>query len=518
MTDAVARSWSPQQDAIFDWFAAGAGHLVIRARAGTGKTTTIIEGIDRAPESKILLCAFNKRIQEELQRRITNPNAQAKTLHAVGFACVARFWERIPVAKGNARAVALAERVCGGAAPDAIKGLVAKLHTKGREMAPHAMNTGDLTDIAIDFDCEPDEKWADDGFDLAYVENRALAAMDLAASTKPVDTGIDFADMIYLPIRNRWLRPTQRLVVVDEGQDMNGAQLEIARGVCDGRLCIVGDNRQAIYAFRGADSEALDRLKAELGAAELGLTVTYRCGHAIVEAAARLVPDFTAAPSNGPGEIVSVAEPTMVTDAAPGDFILSRKNAPLASVAMALIRAQKRVRIAGRDIGAGLLAIVRKLAKGHAANSIPELLERIARWQDREVARAIKADRAERAENVRDQAETLIVLCEGVAGVRELEARIEALFTDDGLGAAGVITCSSVHKAKGLEADRVYVLRDTLYPTPPRGAKVQPGRFIEEQNIEYVAITRAKSTLVWVGAAVAQAPAQPSLLAAGASS
>src|SRR5262245_2928107 len=55
------RNWSPQQTAVFDWFNAGAGNLIVRARAGTGKTTTIIEGIARANEKSILLAAFNTK-------------------------------------------------------------------------------------------------------------------------------------------------------------------------------------------------------------------------------------------------------------------------------------------------------------------------------------------------------------------------------------------------------------------------------------------------------------------------
>jgi superfamily I DNA/RNA helicase len=493
-----ARIWSAQQRAIFDWFRDARGHLVVRARAGSGKTTTILEGITGAPESRILVAAFNKRIQEELAMRLTNPCAEAKTLHGVGFACVRRYWENVSIASGNKRAFVLTDEVCGGAAPDPIKKLVATLMTKGREIVPHATEVGQLTELAVEFECEPDDEWTDAGWDLGYVEARALEAMALAAAKKPVD-GIDFADMLYLPVRNRWLTKKYDLVVVDEAQDMTVTQLEIAQGVCGGRIAVVGDDRQAIYAFRGADSTSLDRLKAELAATELGLTVTYRCGRVIAEAAKQLVPDLEASPDAPEGEIRVV--PTIeavIGVAAPGDFILSRTNAPLAKVAMAFLRAQKRVRIQGRDIGAGLKALVRKLMTGKAAQSIPMFLERLVIWEQREVDRAYKMDRSEQADAIRDKAETLRVLTDGVTGPRELEARLDTLFSDDGNSEA--IVCSSVHKAKGLEASRVFVLRPTLYPRPRKGQIQSPARLREEQNIEYVAITRAQSTLVWVEA------------------
>jgi superfamily I DNA/RNA helicase len=178
-----------------------------------------------------------------------------------------------------------------------------------------------------------------------------------------------------------------------------------------------------------------------------------------------------------------------------GDFILSRVNAPLVSVAMSLLRNGKRARIAGRDIGAGLRAIVRKLAKGAAANSVPMFIEKVGTWRDKETARLLPQTKNPKSKNaaenkialVDDQADMLVSLAEGAVSVRDIESRIDALFTDDGLGAAGVITCSSVHRSKGLEADRVFVLADTL-----RGGD------IEEENIRYVAITRAKNTLVMV--------------------
>lgn len=490
-------NWSVQQQAIFNWFEQPNGnHLIVRARAGTGKTTVIIEGVKRAPEDSILICAFSKIIQEELQARIgkDHTNVRAQTLHSIGYGCVRRFRENIKVSFNSDRADALTEAVCGRTVPDAIKRLVSKLHTKGREIAPHAMQVGDLTNIAIQFECEPDESWAASGFPLEKVEELALAAMELASNVQSGAT-IDGSDMIFLPVRNHWMTGMFNLVVVDEAQDMTTAQLEIAQGVlkAGGRICVVGDDRQAIFGFRGADSGSLDRLKAELNADELGLTTTYRCGKSIVELAAELVPDFEAGPDNPEGEIQDLFLHKLPAEAGPGDYILSRVNAPLVSIAMKLLRSGKRTRIAGRDIGKGLISLVRKMR----GRSVPDFLTKVASWEAREISRLealmLKAVNGRKATlqnkmgDIVDQAEMLVNLTDGARNMDEIETRIENLFTDDGLGVAGVITCSSVHRAKGLEANRVFILQNTLRDYNR-----------EELNISYVAITRAKQTLVWV--------------------
>ena len=477
------RTWSPQQEAFFHEFQHGTGNIVGIARAGVGKTTTGVHGVTLAPERNILFCAFNKKIAQELESRFGSqyPHVTVKTIHAVGYAIVRKCWEGVRCDFSSARADALAEQVCGAKTPDAIKRLVSKLHTKGREIAPHATVIGDLTDLAMTFELYPDDSWESLGFDMDYVEAKALEAMELAASVR-VST-IDGSDMLYLPIRNQWLAKTYDIVVVDEAQDMTVSQLEIAEGVCKGRIVIIGDDRQAIYAFRGADCDSLNRLKEKLDGKVLRLTTTYRCAKAIVREAQRLVPDFEAGDDNPEGEVLYAPLDKLLTMVQPGDFVLSRVNAPLVSLAISMLRAGKRARVAGRDLGAGLTALVRKLK----AASIPDLMAKIARWEQREVERMMKAKRPERVDAIHDQAEMLVELARDARGMSDLDARISALFSDDGLGDAGVVTFSSVHRSKGLEANRVFVLESTLRDNNQ-----------EELNIQYVAITRAKQTLVWV--------------------
>ena len=88
----------------------------------------------------------------------------------------------------------------------------------------------------------------------------------------------------------------------------------------------------------------------------------------------------------------------------------------------------------------------------------------------------------------------IFALAETSETISDLQNRIEWLFSDD-VQDHEQILCSSVHKAKGLEAERVYVLQESFYR---RG--VTP----EEQNIHYVAVTRAKSHLTFVTGIMAQ--------------
>lgn len=488
----MGNNWSPQQTAIFDFFASGTGNAVVRARAGTGKTTTILEGINHAPESDILLAAFNKRIADELVAKLKNPAATAKTLHALGYAAVRRFWHGTKV--DNQRGEALARRAAGQQSPDQMIRLVKKLAAYGKNIAPFG-NVADLVELAIQFDCVPDEEWSESGWDTEKVARCAQEAMRLATQR---DGTVDFDDMLFVPVAMKMVHPMFDLVVIDEAQDMNQTQLLLAQKLVrkGGRVVVVGDDRQAIYGFRGADSNSLDRLKKELNAVEFPLTTTYRCPKSVVALAQKLVPDYMAASSAPEGIVRSITEQKLLDEATPGCFILSRTNAPLVSTCIRLLKRGKRAKVEGKDIGRSLLSIVKKLN----ATTIESFLAKLAAWAESEMNRARLAakDPEPVVERIADQFEMLSELAEDLATTKELEARILDLFDDAAENAPAFIVCSSVHKAKGLERDRVFLLKDTFYP----GNRDS----LEERNIEYVAITRARKELVWVTKDAASGP------------
>lgn len=514
----IGRQWSDQQRAIFDWFEqkwAPSGvaldsrdfmnpNLVVRARAGTGKTTTIVEGVNRAPEDFILVCAFNKKIADTLSNKCTK--AEARTLHSLGYNVIRRQWSNMPVAKfsGALRSQYLTDQsqvirrhqggeilLRGNAAPKQVRTVIGNLHTKVREMGVDP--TFDAVSACADeFDLTVDNGWGQ--HDQDFVVNAAISAVEHATKHAPKhDIGIDYADMIFLPLVWKLLTPDYQLVVVDEAQDMTMNQLEMAQRSCCGRICIVGDDKQAIYGFRGADSGSLDRLKGELSAAELPLHTTYRCAQIIVREAQRLVPDIYAAPSNPEGTMDDIGYSALYEEAQPGQFILSRINAPLVSITLGLIRREKRARMAGRDIGGAVKAVIEKICRGKLTMPIEDMLDLLNEWESRTVTRYANSGKLDLVDKTHDQADTIRALAEDSddANVGSLIQTLAWLFEkEDEMNPATTIICSSVHKAKGLEADRVYILPESFYR---RG--VTP----EEQNIEYVAITRAKShlTSVW---------------------
>lgn len=501
--------WSDQQNSIFKWFIDGEGNLVVRARAGTGKTTTIVEAVTKLFASgkapRTLLAAFNKKIAVELEERLP-AGASAKTLHSLGYGFVRSYWNDIKIDSANKRAWAIAEVACKGA-PDDVRKEVVKLSAKLKAIMPMAGSCSseaekqaevyDVVSIADRFGISMDEEWIKDGYTVEFLAEKAIQMLVIGKDFR--DGTIDFDDMVWLPVRNGWVRPRYDLVVIDEAQDMNRTQIDLAMGVCDpgGRICVVGDDRQAIYGFRGADSGSIDRLKESLKASEMGLNTTYRCGKNIVQEAKRLVPDFLAHESNGDGIVRSTNIGLCITEATVGDFILSRTNAPLVSVCLKLLRDGKPANIEGRDVGAGLANIVKKLNKGAAKKSFKKFCAALDLWLDTEIKRAqLRGERGEATiARVMDQHETLCFLMDGLTSADAILLRIKKLFADT-KGEGQRIICSSVHKSKGLEANRVWLLKDTFFsrqPVPPPWASGA-----EEKNIEYVAVTRAKHELVWV--------------------
>lgn len=491
---------TPQQEEVIEFFRSGEGDLCVTARAGAGKSSTILAGVLARPSNtSATLCAFNKRIADDLGDKLKAANAgsyvRAKTLHGVGFRAVSKAMPRgARINVNRDREYDIALDILGGSegVEDEAR-QIGKLAALAKETKPDDIDVGTLRDLALDFGLADSDDEDDDTFEVAT--ERAKIAVQVVERSLDMRAGeISYADMLWLPMAKKWMPDQTDLVCVDEAQDMGLAQLRLAARVRrnGGRIVIIGDSRQEIYSWRGAAPGSLDFVANALNAARLSLTVTFRCATSIVAEARRIVPDIEAAPGAPVGVVRTAPQAEMMIAARPGDFILSRTNAALASVCLNLIRSGTPARIVGSDIGPGLIKLVHRMARGggRSGDEVADLLARLTAWRDREVKRATAAKRQERADLVSDQTAMIVALAVDVVSIAALIDTIEDVFADDGRPR---VMCSTIHRAKGLEADRVWILADTLESIRPKTSLQE----VEEANLKYVAITRARRELVW---------------------
>lgn len=476
----AVRIWSPMQLAIFAAIEdPQGGNLVVEALAGTGKSTTLEECVKRTTEGdSVLVCAFNKPIADALRPRMPR-DVKVATTHSFGFSiCGANAPHRLDV---GAYLPEMAKDVLGRSYDSReARSAVVKLCSAAKGQLYRAEHGADELDSIADRFQIPFPRR---GWPRGRLVNVARQLLRVAEQ-RPGRT-IDYDDMLWLPIVRDWEVPRFAWVFGDEVQDFNPAQLELLKRASEGgRFVGVGDRRQSIYVFRGADPEAIPRMISELGASTLPLSITYRCPAAVVREANALVPELEAAPSAPEGIVRHTGELQLVRDAAPGDMVLSRTNAPLISLAFRWIAAGRRAMIQGRDIGAGLTSWIESCGCGVGFGSVLRLGKAVEEWRSEECKRLEELERDTQA--VEDRAACILALCEGKRDVSEVLEAIAALFSDT--RPEGAILLSSTHRAKGLEAPRVWLLRDTYL--------ARPG--LEEENLLYVAITRSKGELIYV--------------------
>jgi len=478
--------WSEYQRAIFTEIEHGTGNLVIEAVAGSGKTTTIVHGLEYTPkDAKVAFVAFNTHIAKELSRRAPE-HVSVSTLHSLGLSNIRAALGRVKVEPNKVQ--------------DLIANLAEKLPTDGYEIVmlnktsiqklvsliKATMSGSDdstLWQLCSSYNIEINDS-QDTIFDIA----RKVLALS-RAETKIVD----FDDMIDFCATGRVPCEQFDILFGDEVQDWNAAQIKMAlRSVKEsGRIIGVGDRWQSIYGFRGADINAIPGLIKATGAKVLPLSITYRCPSSHVKLAQELVPHIEAREGAAEGTVETVGEFKFQRDVKQGDMVLCRCNAPLVKPAFDLIRQGKKAVILGRDIGKGLLQMVYRVQKKYRVHTLEDTLEQMVVYTRHEVAKLIKRGAELRAQNLEDNAETIYALSDGCETVRELERKIQSVFSDEQEG----VTFSSVHKAKGAESERVWILEPGLMPHPKA---TRPEDVQQERNILYVALTRSKSELYFV--------------------
>jgi DNA helicase-2/ATP-dependent DNA helicase PcrA len=497
---------SPYQKVIFDWILTGRGHAAVEAVAGSGKTTTLVECAKLIKGAGLFL-AFNKHIAEELGAKLAGTSMEAKTIHSVGFGSL-RSNVSGKINTNNYKYRDMVKEY----AKEAQRGylLGAKLSHEERRALLDGEDGFPVASICklIDLarlnliETTDEELFALAGHyevELPFDGEAACfrCVRDAMERGKKMLTVIDFTDMLWLPVVHNFTARTYAWVFVDEAQDLSKAQLAIVKKCLapGARMMAVGDRRQAIYGFAGADAYSFQRIVDEMKATVLPLSVCYRCPASHIAMAKELCPQIEPRPSAPEGTVRTIRTADVTGQVHEGDLIMCRVNAPLLGLCYELLASGISAAVRGRDIGVGLCKVVREASEMGSWDAFGEALKA---WQTKQAAAILRRyngdeDKAEDALSaLGDKVECIRVIHGRVEAknAAELQGEINKLFSIE----RPSVMLSSIHRAKGLEERRVFVLE----PARLRNPRGTGWRLEQEHNLHYVSLTRAKEELIFV--------------------
>lgn len=508
-------NWSPLQLAIFSFLTENEQRpranqrresIVISANAGCGKTATCIEAIRRlsALGTSCGYVMFNRRTVDEFREKTNGLRVTSGTAHEFGSLA---FRTRHPKARQNLNKVREIINTMFSSLPRDEKTFLNKLVKFAKQAAfgvstPSTRNPSDWRQLI-------------DHFALHYslksknpdIESLISAAMDVLDQSNSDLSSYDFADMIYLTLLTNSVPPKFDVLFIDEAQDTNYANRTLYSRMLKpwGCAVIVGDQSQAMYGFTGADNDSMKLLTNTFHAHEYPLNISYRCAKLIIAEAQKYVPAIQPAPDAADGYVKSLKYSDFIRHPSlpklnAASVILCRFNAPNVSLAFQLIRQGIGCRIEGRDIGQALTELLEKVSGlSSDPRQIQSLLYDYLRAQ---IKKHQASDDHAAITHIQDTCAALdAVLARTIelnGTIIDTRSLIVDMFRDTGDPDTppDILTLSTVHKAKGREWHRVFILGfDSLMPAP----RARPGWELEqENNIIYVAITRAKQELIYI--------------------
>ena len=471
---------------VYNFIKNNYGSAVVQAVAGSGKTTTIVEALNLIPKNKsVILLAFNKSIADELRQRVPS-HVKVSTYHSAAFAAY-RYRVKGVQVKSD-KVISLVRDII----PDEdfqYAGLTKRLVGLAKSHALGYLTTNSRKEwISLIDKFSLLNAKLDDDFNIDTLINYSKRVYSENNKMKRI---IDFDDMILFPLIFNSSFYRQDFVFVDEAQDTSSVQRELLKRMLksSGRLIAVGDSAQAIYGFRGADSDSMQKIIDEFSATTLPLSISYRCAKSIIAKAQQWNPDILPNPSSIDGKVEFLDKYNYHTFRR-SDAILCRNTAPLISMAFSMIAKDIPVNVLGRDIGAGLVSYIKSLK----VSTLSELSVEVEKDYLRKTKNLSESDDGSKIEKLTDQKNVIsIFIANNIDDrVTTLCSFIENFFSED---EADNVTLCTVHKSKGHEWNRVFILDEDLFMP---AWVVQDWAKKQEENLVYVAITRAKSELYYI--------------------
>ena len=489
---------SSYQTKIFDNIKHGTSNMVINAVAGSGKSTTIINALSLIPsDKKVLFIAFNKDIVESLKMKVGElPNVDIMTYHSLGYSVVRENIKKeielddfkyYTYVRGNARRK---EDMSYTAYMSYLKNIDKLIDYSRFNLAQSAV---EINKVAKKYN-------------VNLVSDECEFVVEALKYGQTTTNIIDYTDMVWLPYELDFKTKIHKYdwVFVDEAQDSSMVQQELFKKCLrrGARFCAVGDSSQCINSWAGADENAFKKFLKMPNTKEFSLPISYRCPNEVINLAKKFVPQIEAKEDAIKGEIKYGVSPYNPKS---GDMVLCRNTYPLVKLYTDYLRINKKSFIRGKDIGNDFIELIERftplnndmLNKSLVSNGLfRELYSHLFKTVDLLVeSNGMTENEAYISEpvmSIYDSILSLETLSEGLTTVTELKNKIKTIFSDANSEA---ICLTTIHKAKGLEADNVFILAPSLMPS--KFAK-QEWEIKSEENLEYVAITRAKKTLNYI--------------------
>jgi ATP-dependent DNA helicase UvrD/PcrA len=515
----VSHKPTEEQQVVLDTARDTDASLMIKAGAGCAKSTTL-KMLGPIIKEPTLGMAFNKSTAQAMINAMPS-NFLWKTANGLGHGA----WIR---ANASVNKWTLDERKLGklvsATAKERRSDLTSEQWDSARQLVSAAMLSG-LTpdgigrplveDTQETWDALADEIWIPrDEKDFMTEFARVVLIENINLARRGT---ISFDDQVYCSVCLGGKFTQFANVMVDEAQDLNSLnhQMIAASLRSDGRIFAVGDERQAIYAFRGAHTESMEQIRVlRKNWRDLPLMLTFRCPKVVVARQQEHAPGFRAHESNAEGAFRQLPERGM-TYSEPGEepiwgwsdlcdlmpraggelAILCRNNAPLMSMAFKLIRRRVGVKMLGRQLGKNLISFSKKVVPEDLTSAI-NTAAMLTAWLDKERSLLVANDKEHEVEGIEDRVECLRAVLEDAEArdAGSMRRIVGDLFAKE----SGLVTLGSGHRSKGLEWD--IVLHIDPWRLPSKQAKKaeaagDSGPMKQEKNLKYVVETRTKHTL-----------------------
>lgn len=484
----MGKEWSKYQLAIFDAYENTRKNIVVEATAGAGKSSTLLELNKRtSPGKRVLFMAFNKSIAEELKTKVPE-QVEVATFHSKGLKTLLQNVRvRFKISENKCfqigKKVLDLDDIEGGSKKQAKYLFELQVIWNFLRQMLSIDYRNDIPPICWEKDIEFRERMIEDITLIEAEWRKQLKKISIVS-----EFIMDFTDMLWIPYM---MIPSENfpkygVVFTDEAQDSNILQREMILNYIKpgGRFISVGDPYQNIYSFMGSTVEIFESYKRMENTITLPLSISYRCDKAIVAEAKKTFADKIEASPFAQEGIVRNGE---LKEAQEGDFVLCRNNIPLVTAFIIFLELKKKATIKGKDFGENLLLILDKI------NEIKDLdvllLEKKKSLIEKGIPEAAAINHPSYV-LLEEKCMILRLLFKRWPSIFELRSRISEIFVDETEG----IVLSTIHKSKGLEADRVFFLNQNLIPSPKATSEKA---LYSEKCLRFVAVTRARHELVY---------------------